>query len=366
VATEIVISVFLMVIKMSKENKNFIDEEKLYLVGFNSSKKKRSGSFLIIDKKITKIENWSKKLEILPLSKATAKYSWLENYLKSISQKSLGYFIRVLPNTKINYPIQACFYMRENKSQTTHNIFVAEPNSKVNLISGCTASVEGGRHLGISHYYVRENALLSVTKIHHWPPHTSSISRNSIVVEKNATFISNYVALTLGKKEESRSTINIKEGGIARINSIIYAEKDSNFRMSDRILLDEENARAEILSKTISNGGKTLVKEYISGRDRGTRGHIECDGLLLNNEGVIHTIPELEAIHPQTDLSHEAAVGRISEEELNYLMSKGIDEETAKSLIIRGFLEVKIKGLSRGLQESIERLIKKISIEGTT
>jgi len=77
-------------------------------------------------------------------------------------------------------------------------------------------------------------------------------------------------------------------------------------------------------------------------------------------------MPELEAMHPQTDLSHEAAVGRISEEELNYLMSKGIDEESAKSLIIQGFLEVKIKGLSPDLQESIERLIKKISIEGTT
>lgn len=359
-------NVFLMEKKMLKENKNFIDEEKLDLIGFDSSNKKRSGSFLITDKNITKIENQSEKLEILPLSEAIEKYSWLKKYAKSIPQKSLGYFMRVLPNSKINYPIQAGFYMKENKYQTTHNIFVAEPNTKVNLLSGCTASVEEGKHLGISHYLVRENALLSVTKIHYWPFRTSSFSKNSIIVGRNATFISNYVALDIGEKEESYSTINIKEGGVARINSIIYAKKNSNFNISDKVSLDEKNARAEILSKTISNGGKSFVKEYILGRDKGTKGHIECDGLLLDNEGIIHTMPELKAMHPQTDLSHEAAVGRISEEELNYLMSKGIDEKSAKSLIIRGFLEVKIKGLSRDLQESIERLIEKISIEGTT
>ena len=350
---------------MHQNNKNLIDEGKLSLVGFSSSKGKRSGSFLIVDENI-KIENWNKKLEIISLNEAIEKYSWLKDYLKSVPKKALGYFVRVLPNSKINHPIQACFYMKENEYQTVYNIFVAEPNSKVNLISGCTSSVEGGKHIGISHYFVRENASLSVTRIHNWPFYTFSFSKNNIVVEKDATFISNYVALTLGRKEESRSAINIKRGGVARINSIIYARKNSNLNVNDRIFLNGENARGEILSKTISNGGKCFVREYISGRDKGTRGHIECDGLLLNNRSVIHTTPELEAMHPQTDLSHEAAIGKISEGELIYLMSKGIDEESAKSLIIQGFLEDKIRGLPPDLQESVERLIKKISIEGAT
>ena len=341
------------------------DKQKLPLVGFSSSRDKRAGSFLLVDEKIA-IENWSKKLEIIPLNGAVKKYSWLKTYLKSVPKKSLGYFIRVLPNNKINRPIQACFYMRENEYQAVYNVFVAEPNSRVNLISGCTSSERGEKHIGITYYFVRENASLLVTRVHHWPFYTSSFSENNIVVEKKANFISNYVSLSLGRKEESRSTINIKEGGVARINSIAYAREGSHLRVNDRAFLDGENARAEILSKTIANGGKCFVREYISGRDKGTRGHIECDGLLLNNRSVIYTTPELEAIHPQTDLSHEAAIGRISEEELIYLMSKGIDEERAKSLIIQGFLEDKIEGLPSDLQKSVEKLIKKISLEGTT
>lgn len=351
---------------MIKKNENFNDEERLYLVGYDSSKRERAGSFLITDKNVSNIENWSKKLEMMSLSKALQKYAWLKDSVKSVSERPLGYFMRVLPGATIECPIQAGFYMKENEYQTVQNIFVAEPNSKVNLISGCTSATEKGRHFGITRYYVRENASLSVTKIHYWPPYSSSLSRNSIIVEKNATFVSNYIALAPGKKEEAHSVIDVKKDGIARINSIIYARRGSDFHVDDEILLNEENARAEILSKTISDGGKTFVREYISGRDRETRGHIECDGLLLNDQGVIHTIPELEAVHPQTDLSHEAAVGKISQEELNYLMSRGIDEETAKSLIIRGFLEVEIKGLSRGLQKSIEELAERIVVEGTT
>ena len=334
-------------------------------IGFNCSKNKRSGSFLVIDENIAEMENQNKKLEIIPLNEAIEKYTWLKNYFKSVPKNTLGYFIRILPGSKIDYPIQTGFYMEKNKQQIIHNVFVAEPDSKVHLISGCTSSANGEKHIGISHYFVKENASLSVTKIHNWPATVASFSKNNVTIEKNATFISNYIALALGKKNESHSTVNIKKKGVATINSIIYAKENSNLNMSDKIFLNEENARADILSKTISNGGKCVVKEFISGRDKDTKGHIECNGLLLNNKGVIHTIPELEAMHSQTDLSHEAAVGKISEEELVYLMSKGIDEENAKSLIIQGFLENKIQDLPMDLQKSIENLIQRISAEGT-
>ncbi len=354
-----------MVTKMSNKDKNPVDNKKLCSVGYTSSKKGRSGSFLIIDNDIINIESWNKRLEILPLSEAVERYLWLKNS-KLISKNSLGYFIRVLHDVKINYPVQACFYMKENKSQTIHNILVAEENSEVHLISGCTASIGEGKHIGISEYYVKENALLSITRIHCWPSTTSVFSKGSTLVERNATFISNYVALTPAKKERSYSITRIKKNGVARFNSIVYAKKDSNFNIKDKVLLEEENARSEILSKAISNGGEVVTREHIQGIARNTRGHIECDGLLLGDKGKIHAIPELEAINPKTDLSHEAAVGKISEEEINYLMSRGIDEETAKSLIVHGFLDVKIKGLPKNLQKSIDKLIERISIEGTT
>ncbi|WP_172413483.1 SufD family Fe-S cluster assembly protein [Lebetimonas natsushimae] len=340
------------------------NEKILSSVGFECSDNKRSGSFLVVDEDIAKMKNLNKKLEIMPLSEAVEKYPWLKNHLKSVSKNLLGYFIRVLPDSEIDYPIQTGFYMEKNKQQIIHNVLVAEPNSKVHLISGCVSSVNGEKHVGINHYFIKKNASLTLTKIHNWPDVITSFSKDNVVVGENATFISNYVGLTLGKKNKSNLVINIGKNGVAVINSIVYAKENNTLYINDKIFLNEEGARADILSRTISNGGKCFVKECISGRGKNTKGHIECDGLLLNNNGIIYSMPALEAMHSQTDLSHEAAVGKISEEELIYLMSKGIDEESAKTLIIQGFLENKIQDLPMDLQKSVENLIQRISTEG--
>jgi len=351
--------------KMSK-NKNFIDEEILSYVGYSSSNKNRSGFFFIIDDYIANTESLNRKLEISPLSKAIEKHLWLRNYVKSIPKKPLGYFIRVIENAKIDFPIQACFYTKKSKSQIIHNIFVAEPNSKAHLISGCTTSIQECKHTGISHYLIKDNASLSVTRIHHWLPTTSVFSKSSTLVKKNGIFISNYIVLYPPKKEQSHSITNVKENGTTRFNTVVYAKEYSNFNINDEVFLEEKNARSEIINKALSKGGKVITRGHIQGRGENTKGHMECNGLLLNDRGKIETMPALEAINSKTDLSHEAGIGRISGEELNYLMSRGIDEETAKSLIVRGFLDVEIKGLPEQLQKFIHKLIKKISIEGTT
>ena len=144
---------------------------------------------------------------------------------------------------------------------------------------------------------------------------------------------------------------------------MIFANENSNFKINDKILLEGKNARAEILSKAMSNGGNIITKAHIKGKGKDTRGHMECNGLLFNKKGNIHAIPELEANNPKTNLSHEAGIGSISERELNYLMARGIDEKKAKALIVRGFLDTKITGIPLNLQKTIDSLMDKISIK---
>jgi hypothetical protein len=91
---------------------------------------------------------------------------------------------------------------------------------------------------------------------------------------------------------------------------------------------------------------------------------MECSGLMLNEKGVIHSIPELRGAHPDINLAHEAAVGKISSEELSYLMTRGLTEEQARSLIIRGFLDIKIEGLPEKIQSFMEEIISR-SVEGS-
>jgi Fe-S cluster assembly scaffold protein SufB len=94
----------------------------------------------------------------------------------------------------------------------------------------------------------------------------------------------------------------------------------------------------------------------IHGQTKDTRGHIECKGLILR-DGIIHAIPEIQGDVVDTELSHEAAVGKIARDEIEYLMSRGLSEEVATSTIIRGFLDVKIAGLPDVLQKQIDSTI---------
>ncbi|RLG60463.1 SufD family Fe-S cluster assembly protein, partial [Candidatus Geothermarchaeota archaeon] len=95
----------------------------------------------------------------------------------------------------------------------------------------------------------------------------------------------------------------------------------------------------------------------IVGSAEGSSGHIECDGLLLSNDSEIVTIPELIAKHNNIRLTHEASIGRIAEEQILYLMSKGFNEDEAKEIIVRGFMKIDIPDLSGEMRKTIEQAI---------
>ena len=117
--------------------------------------------------------------------------------------------------------------------------------------------------------------------------------------------------------------------------------------------------KAEIISRTVSSGGSLRARGHLLAESPGCKGHLECRGLIIGEKGSIHAIPELEARVSDVDLSHEAAVGKIAKEELEYLMARGIPEDEAVSLIVKGFLSVEIEGIPDYLKKRIELLIEK-------
>jgi hypothetical protein len=146
------------------------------------------------------------------------------------------------------------------------------------------------------------------------------------------------------------------EGAVARFNSILVASHTSFLDVGSRVILNAPHTRAEIIARGISFGGSIIARGDLVGKVAGIKAHLECKGLILN-DGVMKAIPELTGYAPGVEMSHEAAVGKIDQQEIEYLMARGIDEDEAISTIVRGFLNVDIEGLPAGLKEKLDKAV---------
>jgi Fe-S cluster assembly scaffold protein SufB len=148
----------------------------------------------------------------------------------------------------------------------------------------------------------------------------------------------------------------VGENAVARFSSVVIATPGSHMDLGSRAILGAKGVSAELITRAITKGGTIISRGHIQGKVAMTRGHLECKGLILK-DGMIYAIPEIEGNVVGTELSHEAAVGKLAREEIEYLMARGLDEDLATATIIRGFLDVKITGLPPALQQQIDAAI---------
>jgi Fe-S cluster assembly scaffold protein SufB len=273
-----------------------------------------------------------------------------------------GYFIRALPGVKLEQPVESCLYLRTDRfAQHVHNLVVVEPGAQLHIITGCTTHprVNSGLHVGVSEFYVRAGGRLTFTMVHNWAEDIHVRPRTGVVVEEEGSFVSNYIMLRPVKTLQMYPTVTLAgPGAVASLNSIAIAHTGSEVDMGGRVILKAPRTRAEIIARTISTGGASISRGHLVGLEPEIKAHLECRGLILAPTGLIYAVPELEGRVAGVDMSHEAAVGRIAAEEIEYLMARGLDEEEAVSTIVRGFLRVKIEGLPPALEEEIEEAIR--------
>ena len=342
------------------------------ILGDNSQ---RSGTIIQMDHSIIHSMSAQEGIEVMGINEALGKYDWLSDYLwKAVAvdsdkytahvelNQSNGYFIRALPGSKTVYPVQACLYLgKGNLAQNVHNIIIAEEGSELHIITGCTTapSHEPGLHLGVSEFYIKKGAQVSFTMIHNWTPEIAVRPRTGIIVEEDGVFLSNYVIMKPVHSLQTNPLARlIGDNAVARFNSILVASPGSSMDMGSRVILDGKGARTEIVSRAITTGGNIISRGYIEGNAPDVKGHLECRGLILREEGIIHAIPELKGTLAGIDLSHEAAVGKIAEEEVEYLMMRGLTRDEATATIVRGFLRVDIEGLPPQLNLELRRAIE--------
>lgn len=342
--------------------------------GIEPSEKDRSGSFLQRDHSVVFSAVRYPGLEIMSTTDAVKKYDWLKEYLwkavpvdtdKYTAEVALcqthGYFIRVEAGSKVAMPVQSCLFITSDKiRQNVHNIVIAEENSELHIITGCSVShsVSSALHLGVSEFYVKKGAKITFTMVHNWGDGIEIRPRTAVVIEDDGVFVSNYILATPVKSLQMFPIIYCK-GRNARTSSqsILYATGNANIDMGSRVVLQGSGSKAEIISRVIvTDNAKVIARGDIYGEARDAKGHIECRGLVLSNTSEIDSIPVLKATRRDLDLSHEAAVGKIAEEEIHYLMARGLSEDEATSVIIRGFLNVDITGLPDALAKETKKM----------
>lgn len=182
--------------------------------------------------------------------------------------------------------------------------------------------------------------------------------RSAVVIEDDGTFISNYILMTPVKSLQMYPTAYcVGKSARATFQSIVYAPGDTKVDLGSRTVLRGEGSRSEIISRVIATDhAKVIARSDVIGEGANAKGHIECRGLMLSDNAEIDSIPELKATRKDLDLSHEAAVGKVAEEEIQYLMARGLSEEEATSVIIRGFLNVDITGLPDALARETKKM----------
>ncbi|XHH09108.1 MAG: SufD family Fe-S cluster assembly protein [Candidatus Bathyarchaeia archaeon] len=346
--------------------------------GVESDERNRSGTFFHVNQETiaAKVnELYKGKIELMDIKAALKKYPWLEEYrwklvdknkdeyTKKVAEEySGGYFMRILKGAEIDFPLQSCLMItQKNLEQKVHNIIIAEEDSKAHIITSCLQhyNVPNATHMGISEIYVKKGAMLNFTMIHQWSEQTLVRPRSAAQIDDKAMFVSNYVCMRPVRDMQMYPVAYCK-GNESRVsfNSILYGHRNSLLDIGSKAVLTGKDSKAEMVSRAIAReGSKMIIRGLIEGDNTECKGHLECRGLLMDNESVMQSIPELIAKKKGVEITHEAAVGKISEKEITYLMTRKLTRDQAVSLIIRGFMDVGILGLPDVLNKEIKRIV---------
>ena len=353
--------------------------EETYTAGMEADDKDRSGTFYHVDQSTvySKVnELFQGKIELMDTKTALQKYSWLEEYMWKLVDKnkdeytrkvaenwSGGYFMRIMPGAEITFPLQSCLLITKNNlEQRVHNIIIAEEGTKSHIITSCVqhSSVPDAAHLGVSEIYVKKGAMLNFTMIHQWSENTMVRPRSAAEIGDKAKFVSNYVCMRPVRDVQMypAAFCNGAESTVS-FNSILYGHPNSLLDIGSKAVLTGKGSKAEMVSRAIAReGSKMIIRGLIDGINADCKGHLECRGLLIDDDAFLQSIPELIARKKGVEITHEAAVGKISEREITYLMTRKLSRDQAVSLIIRGFMDVGILGLPEALNAEIKRIVE--------
>ncbi|OAB43222.1 Fe-S cluster assembly protein SufB [Paenibacillus glacialis] len=281
-----------------------------------------------------------------------------------------GSFIYVPKGVKCEMPLQAYFRINsENMGQFERTLIIADEDSHVHYVEGCTAPIysTNSLHSAVVEIICKKNARVRYTTIQNWAPNIYNLVTKRAVAEENATM--EWVDGNIGSKLTMKypSVVLKGRGAKGMVLSIAIAGKGQHQDAGAKMIHLAPDTTSTIVSKSISkHGGKVTYRGLASfGRQaEGAKSNIKCDTLILDNESTSDTIPYNEIMNDNITLEHEATVSKVSEDQLFYLMSRGLTDAEATQMIVMGFIEPFTKELPMEYAVEMNRLIK-FEMEGS-
>jgi Fe-S cluster assembly protein SufB len=281
-----------------------------------------------------------------------------------------GSFVYVPPGRHVEIPLQS--YFRANApgaGQFEHTLIIVDEGSYLHFIEGCSApkySVNN-LHAGCVELFVKEGARLRYSTIENWSKNMFNLNTKRCLVDKNGVI--EWVSGSFGSRVSMLSPMSILrgEGAKAEFTGITFAGEGQYLDTGAKVVHAAPYTTSNINSKSISKGGGTAVYRgvvKITERAKHSKSTVSCESLMLDAQSRSDTIPVIDIATDEVDMGHEAKIGRISDAAIFYLMSRGISEEEAKAMIVRGFVEPIAKELPLEYAVEMNNLIN-LELEGT-
>ncbi len=281
-----------------------------------------------------------------------------------------GTFIYVPPGVKVDIPLQAYFRMNaERGGQFEHTLIIADKGSEVHYIEGCSAPqyAESALHAGCVELHALEGSRIRYSSVENWSKNTFNLNTKRALVHKDARVDWVNGNLGSGCTMLYPSSILIGEGASSDSLGIAFAAEGQNQDTGAKVVPAAPNTNSTIWAKSISKdkgissyrGSVRILKNA-----KNSKSSVNCDALLIGKGSVSNTYPFMKIDNNDVDVSHEATVGKIGEEEIFYLMSRGLTEEQAMQMIVAGFIEPVVKQLPLEYAVELNKLIE-LEMEGS-
>ncbi len=275
-----------------------------------------------------------------------------------------GTFIYVPKNVKIKLPLQAYFRMNaKNGGQFEHTLIIADEGSEVHYIEGCSAPRynQNSIHAGGVEIFVHKDARVRYSSIENWSKNTYNLNTKRCLVDENGMI--EWVSGNMGSGTTMLYPCSILRGRGARSDSlgVAFAGPGQNQDTGAKAIHTAPNTTSNIISKSISvNGGVNTFRGLIKIMPQafGVKAAMSCDALLVGKKSVANTVPELKIKNDQVNVAHEARIGKIGEEEIFFLQSRGLSEQEATRLVVSGFIEPIVKTLPVEYALELNKLIE--------
>ena len=281
-----------------------------------------------------------------------------------------GSFIYVPPGVEVEMPLQAYFRINaENMGQFERTLIIADKGSKVHYIEGCSAPVytTDSLHSAVVEIVVGEQARVTYTTIQNWSNNVFNLvtKRARVEAEGHMEWIDGNIGSRLTMKYPAVVMVGPKASG--EVLSVAYAGEGQHQDAGAKMTHAAPETTSRIVSKSISkDGGRTSYRGLVRVEDGayGCKSHVQCDALILDDHSVSDTYPYMEIGERDAVVGHEATVSKVGDEQLFYLMSRGLSEEQAMGMIVNGFIEPVTRTLPMEYAVEWSRLIE-LQMEGS-